>query len=78
LSKRPWCIIANKTDLPGAEENLGLLRERFPTISVVPISAERGEGITELKEHLALWMTDASGSEGDAMPVAANDIGTTE
>ena len=52
LSKRPWCIIANKMDLAGAEENLQLLRERFPAISVIPISAARGEGIDELKQHL--------------------------
>ena len=56
LPKRLWSIIANKMDLPGAEENLRLLQDRFPTITVVPISAERGEGITELKEHLSHWL----------------------
>ncbi|MFL6539369.1 MAG: GTPase ObgE [Chthoniobacterales bacterium] len=56
LSKRPWCIIANKMDLPGANENFDLIRERFPTMTVVPVSAERGAGITELKEHLGRWL----------------------
>ncbi|MFL6569944.1 MAG: GTPase ObgE [Chthoniobacterales bacterium] len=56
LSKRPWCIIANKMDLPGADENFDLIRERFPTMTVVPVSAERGAGITELKEHLGRWL----------------------
>ncbi|MFL6529523.1 MAG: GTPase ObgE [Chthoniobacterales bacterium] len=56
LSKRPWCIIANKMDLPGADQNFDLIRERFPTMTVVPVSAERGAGITELKEHLGRWL----------------------
>ena len=44
LSKRPWCIIANKMDLPGSAENLPIVQERFPHIRVIPISAERGRG----------------------------------
>jgi GTPase len=53
LSSRLWLIIANKMDLPNAEENLKLLRERFPRVSVLPISAAKGEGIDALKEILA-------------------------
>jgi GTPase len=56
LSQRPWYIIANKMDLPGAEENLRALRERFPGIEIVPISAADAEGLTELKEHLNQWL----------------------
>jgi GTP-binding protein len=57
LSSRPWLVAANKMDLPSAKENLEMLRERFPKISVVPISAANGEGIDTLKEALAERIT---------------------
>jgi GTP-binding protein len=53
LSERPWFVVANKTDLPGAAENLKLLRKKFPNIDFTPISAAKGEGIEELKQNLA-------------------------
>ena len=56
LSQRPWFVIANKMDLPGAEENLSGLRQKFPKIDIVPISAAKGEGIEELKKKLARWL----------------------
>ncbi|CAN5454862.1 hypothetical protein BH18VER1_BH18VER1_19550 [soil metagenome] len=56
LSRRPWSIVANKMDLPGAEENLALMRERFSPVPVVPIAAGKGEGIVELKEQLGRWI----------------------
>src|ERR1700674_4547361 len=49
LSQRPWSVIANKMDLPGAEENLQALRQKFPKSDIVPVSAAKGEGIEELK-----------------------------
>ena len=57
LSSRPWLVVANKMDLPNANENLETLREKFPKISIVPISAANGEGIDMLKEALAERMT---------------------
>ena len=57
LSSRPWLVVANKMDLPNASENLDTLRERFPKISIFPISAAKGEGIDALKEALAERMT---------------------
>src|SRR5436309_928848 len=57
LSQRPWFVIANKMDLPCAEENLELLREKFSKIRIVPISAANGEGIDTLKKALAERMT---------------------
>src|SRR5881397_2079000 len=57
LSSRPWLIVANKMDLPNANENLDTLREKFPKISIVPISAANGEGIDTLKKALAERMT---------------------
>jgi GTP-binding protein len=58
LSSRPWLVVANKMDLPSAKENLKTLRERFPRIKILPISAEKGEGINTLKETLAALMTN--------------------
>ena len=57
LSSRPWLVVANKMDLPNANENLEMLRERFAKISIIPISAANGEGIDTLKEALAERMT---------------------
>ena len=59
LSQRPWFIVANKMDLPGAPENLSALQNRFPAIDIVPVSAMKGEGIEELKATLAKWLGDA-------------------
>jgi GTP-binding protein len=56
LSQRPWRIIANKMDLPDAEENLDALRKRFPAVEVVPISAAQSRGLSELKERLKDWL----------------------
>ncbi|HXY60568.1 MAG TPA: GTPase ObgE [Chthoniobacterales bacterium] len=56
LSARPWFIVANKMDLPNAEENLKALRIKFPKVDVVPISAGKSEGIEELKRKLAKWL----------------------
>jgi GTP-binding protein len=58
LSSRPWLVVANKMDLPSAKENLKTLRERFPRIKILPISAEKGEGINALKDTLAAIMTN--------------------
>ena len=52
LSARPWCVVANKIDLPGALENLQALRKRFPKIEIIPISAAECDGIDELKDKL--------------------------
>jgi len=57
LSSRSWLVVANKMDLPNANENLEALREKFPKISIVPVSAANGEGIDTLKEALAERMT---------------------
>jgi len=56
LSQRPWFVIANKMDLPDAEENLSGVLKKFPKIDIVPISAAKGEGIEELKKKLEKWL----------------------
>lgn len=47
LLTRPQLIIANKMDLPNAEENLKLIKENFD-MPVVPISAKFGSNLVEL------------------------------
>lgn len=56
LSTRPWCIVANKMDLPGSEENLAALRQRFANVHVIPLAAEEGQGIDALREQLRSWL----------------------
>ncbi|MGB9791438.1 MAG: GTPase ObgE [Thermacetogeniaceae bacterium] len=52
LVKRPMIIAANKMDLPGAAENLELLRKEFPELKICPISALQGTGVDELVREI--------------------------
>lgn len=52
LAKFPWKVIANKMDIEGSEEHLAAFRQRFPKAEVLPISAEVGTGIDDLKRVL--------------------------
>jgi GTPase len=53
LSDRPWVVLANKMDLPEAEEKLKAFKRRFrKKIEVIPISAGSQQGIEPLKERL--------------------------
>lgn len=52
LSDRPWIIIANKMDDPGAAEKLEHFRARFKRTEIFPISAELGEGLDVLTRRL--------------------------
>jgi len=49
LLNRPYLIVANKLDVPGAEENLRALQEKYGD-KVYGISAVSGKGIEELIE----------------------------
>jgi GTP-binding protein len=72
LSERPWRIIANKMDLPEAEENLHALRERFGNVEVVPVSAAKSQGVDELKTRLKAWLfqSDQESREPESFPSA--------
>src|SRR5438046_2084956 len=59
LSKRPWYIIANKTDLPAAQKNLEALQNRFSTVGIAAVSAKNSEGVEDLKAKLERWLTKA-------------------
>lgn len=71
LSRRPWFIIANKMDLPGAEENLRTLRQRFPGIEIVAISAAKSLGLPDLKERLQRWLFDEKEEAAPTTPEVA-------
>ena len=58
LSSRPWIVVANKMDLPGAKENLKAMQESLPRIKIVPTSPVKGESVDALKEALAAIMTN--------------------
>ena len=47
LMDRPQIVLANKMDLPGAEENLARFKEKVPDVPVYPISAYMVEGLNE-------------------------------
>lgn len=51
LASRPQIIVANKIDLPGATENLILLKEKFK-VPIISISAKMGTNVTELLQHI--------------------------
>ncbi len=48
LSDKPQIIVANKMDLPDAEEGLRMLTEAFPDAVIVPVSAASRTGIDRL------------------------------
>ena len=60
LSERPWFAVANKMDLPGADENFLALQKRFAAVELAPISAATGEGLDAFKTKLEQWLTSAS------------------
>jgi GTPase len=78
LSQRPWYIIANKMDLPDAEENLHALRKRFPNIETVAISAAKSEGLEGLKGHLERWLFEENTAAGENADVGIPEIASCE
>jgi GTPase len=52
LSERPWVIVANKMDIEGAPEKFKQFKTRYKKTEVFPVSADKGEGLEQLKERL--------------------------
>lgn len=52
LSARPWAVVANKMDLPEAAENLKRFKRSVRKAAILPIAAERGEGIDAVRDFL--------------------------
>jgi GTP-binding protein len=78
LSLRPWHIIANKMDLPDAEENLRALQQRFPNIETVAISAAKSDGLAELKGHLERWLFEENTAAGENADVRIPEVAACE
>jgi GTP-binding protein len=52
LSERPWIVVANKMDLPGAKTKLKQFKTRYRKLEVFPVSAEKSERLDKLKKRL--------------------------
>ena len=52
LADRPHAIVANKLDLPLAEDNLRQLRDKAPELHIYPISAKRKVNVDVLVRHI--------------------------
>ena len=52
LSERPWIVVANKMDLPEAEEKLKHFCTRYKKLEIFPIGSDSDEGIKPLIKRL--------------------------
>ncbi len=59
LAKRPWCILANKIDLPESAPHLANLKDRFKRVKIHPVSADTGEGLDKLRK----WLDEKIGQD---------------
>ncbi len=53
VTKSGYAVLANKMDLPGAEDGLSLIRRMFPSGTVIPTSAVRGTGFRRVRAFIA-------------------------
>ncbi|MCX7713071.1 MAG: GTPase ObgE [Chthoniobacterales bacterium] len=60
LPRKPWSILANKTDLPEATHHIPRIQQAFPNHPLIPISAKFGIGLDLLKKHLLELTTTLS------------------
>jgi GTP-binding protein len=63
LMKRPMVIVANKIDLPGAENNLKLINNELTEYEIFSVSAVTGEGLESLIYRLADILDQAEEQE---------------
>ena len=52
LSEKPFIVIANKRDLSGFEENYKVFTQKFPKLTVLPISCKSSDGLEALRAYL--------------------------
>ena len=52
LLHRPQVVLANKMDLPNAEENFKKFQEKYPTIKVFATSTIEGKGLQDVIDYL--------------------------
>lgn len=58
--ERPRIVVANKMDLPGAQDLLKSFIERYPQENIISISAVKGERLGKLIEGMKKMVTHAS------------------
>ena len=75
LAERPWCIVANKMDMPEAAVNLKAFKKKFPSITILPVCAELGEGIPELKAFLQEKMEEDERQKAEAKKQEEGEFG---
>lgn len=51
LATRPQIIVANKIDLPDAEENVRIMKEKF-SVPIITISAKMGTNVANLLDEV--------------------------
>jgi GTP-binding protein len=78
LSQRPWYVVANKMDLPDAAENLRALEQRFPDLEIVAISADRTDGVAELRVALERWLFSETGGSPNGQRAGAAEVVAAE
>ena len=74
LAERPWCIIANKMDMPEAEANLKRCKKKYRGIKILPVCAELGEGIPELKTYLYEQVLKEEERRAEILSAAAQEV----
>lgn len=52
LSEKPFIVLANKRDLSGFDENYKVFTQKFPKLTVLPISCKSGDGLKALRAYL--------------------------
>jgi len=64
LAARPRVVIANKMDLPEAQEHLRNFSARFPDVRVLPISARDGIGLDHVVAAIAAMLAEYGRARG--------------
>ncbi|MCB8818375.1 GTPase ObgE [Desulfosporosinus shakirovi] len=69
LAQRPVVIVANKMDIPGAEEHLQRLKEAIEgSKEIFAVSAATGAGLQDLVYHIAKILPDISAPQIVSLP----------
>ena len=54
LLTRPFAVVANKSDLPGAAENAAAFKTRFPKVRLIEISALEKSGLDQIFQEIEI------------------------
>ncbi len=74
LTRRPQIVVANKMDVPGAEERLCAFVKVHPELEVVPISAATREGVDALMERIAKRLNELPPEELPAAEAQSEEV----